>query len=79
MHRPRGEAIATDCAQHFGRQSPLVFSEQPEDRRHAADPAGDLGEEFSGRARTEVAEVLSPACEAGVVGGVISGQFRLFP
>ena len=56
--------MATDRAQHLRRQALLVFTQQPEDAWQAANTVGDLGEQFSGGARTARVQMLDATLEA---------------
>jgi hypothetical protein len=48
----------------------LVFAQQRENRRHAADTLPDFSEEFGRGARPEAAQVLSSTLKAESIKGV---------
>jgi hypothetical protein len=70
--------MTADGTQHLRAEAHFVFTEQGEDRRHAADASADLSEKFGLCARAEGVQVLGAALEAKPVERVEVDHVRAF-
>ena len=59
--------MAIDSMQDLRRQTLLVLAQQPEDARHTANAAADLGQQFGSGASAQQMKMLTTAVEAELV------------